>query len=545
MDRLSRFVWVLLFTHALVNLEGREINLLTYNDTLKGSNNEGRKWWDIDHYTLRISLDIKLRDIAGEVTIRYKNIGQGDWMMIDLQEPLLITGVFDGSGNVPFRKEADYWSVQKESGAIGTIDSVTIKYAGKPHIAKNPPWDGGIDWSEDELGRPFISTACQGIGSSIWWPCKDLQLDEPDAGADMYFTMDQSLVVASNGRLIGVKQNSDNQKTWHWRVVNPINIYNIALNAGHYVHLADTMMGEKGALTYEFYVLDYNREKGQTYMGEIKSMLECFESKLGPYPFYEDGYKMIETSHLGMEHQSGIAYGNKFMRGYLGDDRSDSGYGLHWDFILIHESGHEWFGNSITAVDINDNWIHEGFTTYTETIYTECLDGKEAAAQYVIGQRALIDNEKPLINDYHVHFRPPGDIYDKGANLVHLIRTIMDDDDKFYAMLREMNRKFYHSVVSSAEIEQFINEFSGYNFDKIFDQYLRSRDIPQLIYQYQNGKVSYHWENVVPGFKMPVRLQLESGETRLIEVKSKRKKIRLNSKPAGWDQNIYSTFKMN
>lgn len=519
-------------------------NLPMSQDSLAGSNHAGRNWWDLQHYSLAITPNIKEHTLTGTVTISYKVLSEGDKMMIDLQPPLKIYKVFSGNKRISYTNDGRFWWIAKDGkGKVGQLDEVTIFYEGTPRAAVKPPWDGGLDWNHDAQDRPWISTACQGIGASIWWPCKDIQSDEPDKGVDMFYTVPSELSAIANGKLISVTDSKNGGHTWHWQVTQPINNYNVSMNIGHYEKIQDTFHGKKGDLDVEFYVLDYNLDKGKKLFPEIFSMLSCFEEKVGPYPFYEDGYKMIETAHLGMEHQSGVAYGNNFQRGYKGSDRSETGIGLRWDFILVHESGHEWFGNSITTEDVNDAWIHEGFTTYMETIYTECLSGKEDAQKYVIGQRHIITNRKPIINQYGVNYDAPGDIYDKGASLIHTIRTIMDDDKKFYGILQGMARKYYHSIVTSSEIEDYWIKSSGLNLKPIFDQYLRTTMIPTLDYTINGDAMTLHWTNVVKGLKMPVILFLKDGSPVRINVSEDPVSIKLNSAFDHWDPNIYCVYK--
>ncbi|MCO6460943.1 MAG: M1 family metallopeptidase [Saprospiraceae bacterium] len=549
MKRKMKYGWmlVLLFISSdTVFGQGIKNKMLlpTSLDSLAGSNHAGRNWWDVQHYTLDIRVDIEHQQIEGRVQIRYKVIEAGTLMMVDLQQPLEITGIVSGKDPVAFEQKGRFCFVNKNGrGRVGKVDSINIFYKGKPKVAVKPPWDGGIDWNHDEKGRPWISTACQGIGASIWWPCKDIQSDEPDYGVDMYYTVPSDLSAVANGKLIEKVHLKDGKTTWHWRVTQPINNYNVSMNIAHYVKISEEYEGRKGGLDVSFYVLDYNLDKGKKLFPEIIEMLECFEQKAGPYPFYEDGYKMIETAHLGMEHQSGIAYGNRFMRGYRGDDRSDTGVGLGWDFILIHESGHEWFGNSITTADVNDGWIHEGFTTYMETIYTECAQGLDAAQRYVIGQRHIITNRVPLINKYGVNFDAPGDIYDKGASLIHTIRTILDDDHKFYAILQEMTKKYSHQTVTSAEIEEFWIRQSGLQLKPIFDQYLRTTQIPTLIYSINDQIMTLHWTNVIPGFEMPVLLLLKDGSRKWVKASEQPVSIKLEAEFDKWDPNIYCYYK--
>ena len=526
-----------------ISLQAQKPIKLTNVDSLAGSNHAGRNWWDLQHYTLDIIPDIESKSLSGKVSILYKITGKGEVMMIDLQEPLQITKVESNGKEIKFSHQGRFWWIDKsDGGKTGSADSILITYEGMPRKAVNAPWDGGLVWSKDEKGRPYVSTACQGIGASIWWPCKDTQEDEPDTGVDLYFTVDNDLTAASNGKLIS-SQNIGQKKKWHWKVTQPINNYDVTMNIAHYALIEDKYKGVKGELDVKFYVLDYNLEKGKKLFPEIITMLSCFENRVGPYPFYEDGYKMIETSFLGMEHQSGIAYGNKYLRGYLGADRSKSGFGLLWDFILVHESGHEWYGNSITARDVNDSWIHEGFTTYMETIYTECVSGKEAAEKYVIGQRKIITNREPMIGAYGVNNGAPGDIYDKGASLIHTIRTIMDDDVLFFEMIREMNKKYYHSQVSSAEIESFMIKKSGLDLSSVFDQYLRKSNIPVLEYTSENGVMTVRWTKVVDNFKMPVRAIMKDGSAKWIKVTEQPVSLRLKGEFDRWDENVYCEVK--
>lgn len=513
-------------------------------DSIAGSNHDGRNWWDLRHYKLQVNVDIDKKFLSGTVRITYKVLSEGSVMLIDLQSPMSIKKIISNGRDVKFKQDGRFWWVEKSGLNIaGSMDSIDIQFEGSPKSAKNAPWDGGVVWLKDEKGRPWIGTACQGIGASIWWPCKDIQSDEPDNGADMYFTVKDDLTVVSNGRLISSEVKKDNKKLWHWRVTQPINSYDITMNIGHYVKIEDQYKGINGILDQSFYVLDYNLENGKKLFPEIALMLACFENRVGAYPFYEDGYKMIETSFLGMEHQSGIAYGNKFKRGYLGSDRSGTGEGLKWDFILVHESGHEWFGNSVTSNDTNDGWIHEGFTTYLETIYTECLSGKEAAEKYVIGQRKQISNKTPMISKYGVRTSAPGDIYDKGANLIHTIRTIMDDDERFFKMMHSISRKYYHGFVSSKELESFMAKESRLNLEPVFDQYLRTTQIPTLQYTITNNMMTVAWTKVVDKFKMPVLLITKDGGRKWITATDKPVSFKLNSEFDHWDENIYCEYK--
>ena len=351
-----------------------------------------------------------------------------------------------------------------------------------------------------------MSVACQGLGASVWYPCKDHQSDEPDRGATISITVADTLVAVANGRLISTSS-KNGLSTYTWGVVNPINNYNIIPYIGKYVHWQEVFPGEKGNLNCDYWVLDYELDQAKLQFQQVSKMLKCFEHWFGPYPFYEDGYKLVQSPHLGMEHQSAVAYGNKFENGYLGKDLSQTGWGLKWDFIIVHESGHEWFGNNITTKDLADMWVHEGFTNYSETIFTTCEFGVEAGNDYVVGTRKRTRNDRPIIAAYGVNDEGSGDMYYKGGNLLHTVRQVINNDEKFRLMLREINSKFYHQTVTSQQIESFISSYSGIDFSKTFDQYLRDIKIPELEYKIEKNILSFRWTNCIPGFDLPLKIQ--------------------------------------
>jgi aminopeptidase N len=343
------------------------------------------------------------------------------------------------------------------------------------------------------------------------------------------------LVAVSNGRLEKVSDQEDS-KIYQWVVKNPINNYGVNMNIANYVDFADSILGENGNLDMHFYVLPEDLEKAKSQFVQAKDMLEAFEHWFGPYPFYEDGYKIVQVPYLGMEHQSSVTYGNKFANGYLGMDLSGTGWGKKWDYIIIHESGHEWFANNITYKDIADMWIHEGFTTYSESLFTEYFYGKEAGQEYVIGQRRNIANDAPIIGDYNVNSEGSGDMYYKGANLLNMIRQINGDDDKWRMMLREMNLRFYHATVSSYDIEEFMSEYLNLKLQPIFDQYLKTRFIPELEIKTEKGRHSFRWKNCNEQFEMPLDFEINGKKYRLdvstqwktLPGKYKKGKIKIN-----------------
>jgi aminopeptidase N len=492
---------------------------------LRGSNGAGRDWWDAMAYKIQVTPDYNNKSIIGSNEIIFKVTKQpkNGIMQIDLQQPLEIDNVsLDDKKISAIKREGNvYWinfdktkfSIAGHKG-MEQVYKLSINYHGNPVIAKRPPWDGGWIFTKDAQGRPWMSVACQGLGASVWYPCKDYQGDEPNMGAILTMNVADSLVAVANGRLKG-KRSNNGITAWTWIVENPINNYNIIPYIGKYVNWKETYEGEKGKLDCDYWVLDYNLEKAKEQFKQVPMMLKAFEYWFGPYPFYEDGYKLIEAPHLGMEHQSAVAYGNGFKNGYRGRDLSGSaaGWGLKWDFIIVHESGHEWFANNITTVDIADMWVHEGFTNYSETLFTEYYYGKEAGSDYVIGTRKLIQNDKPIIGPYGVNKEGSSDMYYKGGNMLQTIRHVINDDEKFRSILRGLNKDFYHQVVTSRQVEEYISKNSGKDLSKIFDQYLRTTKIPTLEYKIeeQEGEpgwyhIKYRWANCIEGFKMPVKV---------------------------------------
>ncbi len=524
----------------------------TRADTLRGTITSFRDWWDVLRYELAVTPDFATETIVGSTTIKFSVVGEtGDSMQIDLQQPLVVDNLKLGGAEVKFNRYDNVIMVSTRDMIFnkGTSYDVTINYHGKPRKAKRPPWDGGWIWAKDQKNRPWMSVACQGLGASVWYPCKDHQSDEPDKGASLSITVPDGMVGVGNGRLSS-QSSSNGLTTFRWDVLFPINTYNIVPYIGHYEHFGEKLSGAKGNLDCDYWVLDYNVGKAKNQFGQVKPMMQCFEYWFGPYPFYADSYKLVESPHLGMEHQSAVAYGNKFMNGYLGQDLSGSGWGSKWDFIIIHESGHEWFGNSITTKDIADMWVHEGFTNYSETLFTECQSGKSAGTDYITGIRKNIQNDRPIIGPYGVNEEGSSDMYYKGSNMIHTIRTMMNDDEKFREMLLAMNKQFFHQTVTSATIENFIKEQSGFG-DKLnvfFDQYLRSTTIPTLEWSMKNGAIKYSLTNAMKGLEMRVWIPdgKQSGSWQwLKEGKSYNQSTNLSANDVAqqWDINLYLNYK--
>ena len=492
---------------------GKNPQVFSHDDTLRGSITPERLWWDLKFYELRLRVSPDQKYIEGTNVITYKVLNAQNVLQIDLQPPLSIKSIFQDGQELFFKKDGSnaYMVQLQKTQIVGNTESIKIYYAGKPKVARRAPWDGGFSWGKDTDGNPFVATSCQGLGSSVWWPCKDHMYDEPDSML-IGITVPNSLMDVSNGRLRKVIENQDNTKTYEWFVSNPINNYGVNVNIGNYSHFSEEYEGEKGALSLNYYVLPEHLDLAKEQFKDVKRMLKAFEHWFGPYPFYEDGYKLVEVPYLGMEHQSSVTYGNKFKNGYLGSDLSGTGWGLKWDFIIIHESGHEWFANNITYKDIADMWIHESFTNYSENLFTEYYYGKEAGAEYVIGTRKKIQNYRPIIGVYNVKHEGSSDMYYKGGNMLHTIRQIINDDDKWRGILRGLNSTFYHQTVTSKQIEEYISQQAGIDFSKVFDQYLRNTAIPTLEYQQNCKKLSYKWTTCIDGFNMPVKVKIDGKE---------------------------------
>ncbi len=488
----------------------------TRADTLRGSVTPERAWWDVTYYDLHVRVDPAEQSIRGRNATTYRVVGPAREMQIDLQMPLEVDSMVQDGRAVRFRREGNvFFATLPSPQTMGQTKTITVHYHGKPIRARNAPWDGGFVWAQDSTGAPWVATAVQGLGASAWWPNKDIQVDEPDSQR-VAITVPDPMVNVSNGRLRGTTKNADGTTTYDWFVRSPINNYDVAVNAGNYAHFSDTYQGEKGTLTLDYWPLAYHVDAARRQFQQVKPMLACFERWFGPFPWYEDGFKLVETPHLGMEHQSAVAYGNHYQNGYRGRDLSGTGEGADWDFIIVHESGHEWFGNHITTRDIADMWVHEGFTNYSENLFVECLRGKEAGARYVIGTRKAVQNDRPIVARYGIQEEGSGDMYYKAGNMLHTIRQIVNDDEKWRGILRGLNSTFGRKTVTGEQVTRYVSQQAGIDLSRVFQQYLTTTRIPVLEHRTQNGRFQYRWANVVPGFDMPVRVSLQGGAMRTL-----------------------------
>ncbi len=509
--RVSTVFLLLSFIQITGTVMGQN-RAFTHQDTLRGTVTQERVWWDLKYYHLEVAVNPADSTLKGQNTIRYQVMEPGKRMQIDLQEPMQIITVLQQGKTLEVSRDGNAWFVTLAGKQKpGDVNEVVVKYEGRPRISRNPPWSGGLSWRKDKNGNPFIVTTCQGDGASIWWPCKDHQYDEPDSML-ISITVPENLTDVSNGRLRGIVQNADHTRTFNWFVSNPINNYVVNINVADYAHFSEKYQGEKGALDCEYYVLKDNLEKAKNYFQEVPRMLKALEYWFGPYPFYEDSYKLVEVPYPGMEHQSSVTYGNGYKFGYGGRDVSGSGWGMKFDFIIIHESAHEWFGNSITSKDIADMWVHEGFGAYSETLFVDYHFGKQAGNEYCIGTRKNIGNRTPIIGPYNVNQGGSGDMYSKGANMLHTIRQIVDNDEKFRGMVRELSARFYHQTVTTGQVEDYFSEATGRNLKLFFDQYLRNTKIPVFEYLVDGTVLKYRWKDCVTGFDMPMKVKINDAD---------------------------------
>ena len=516
--RSTRILSAVLLTAALAPAAlSAQAGRPTRADTIRGSITPERAWWDVVHYDLALRVNPADSTVVGANTIHYRVVGPPRDLQIDLMTPLQVDSVVQDGRRLELRRDGDAFFVRPPgTPASGSRQTLTVHYRGRPRVAVNPPWDGGLVWRRDEERKPWVGTADQGLGASVFWPNKDHQADEPDS-MRIRLTVPPSMVGVSNGRLRAQRTNPDGSTTTEWAVVSPINNYGMAIYAGNYVSFEERFQGESGTLDIQHWVLAPHLEQAKRQFTQVQPMLRCFESWFGPYPFYADGFKLVESPYLGMEHQSAIAYGNEFKNGYRGSDLSGTGLGLSWDYIIVHEAAHEWWGNSVTTRDIADMWVHEGFAMYAEALYLECMQGKDAGDRYLLGVRRQIQNDAPMIGTYGVNREGSGDMYFKGANVLQTIRQLVGDDAKWRATLRGIQETFRHQTVTTDQIEAYLARAAGRDLSRVFEQYLRRRTPPTLEYAVVDGKLRYRWRADVAGFDLPVRVAVARGRWEWIE----------------------------
>lgn len=506
---MRRILFVLALVACPIAGLTAQTGTFTHADTLRGSNTPGRAWWDAEFYDLHVRANPADSGIAGINVITYRVLKPATEMQIDLQPPLQIDSITQQSARLAFRRDGNAFFVTLAAAQpAGAHETLRVYYHGSYGAAgrAGPPRRGGgpFHWAADSAGAPWIATADEGPGASTWWPLKDLPADEPDSQR-IAITVPDPMIDVSNGRLRSTTHNADSTTTFEWFVSNPINSYDVAVNASPaYVPVRDEFKGAAGPLTIEFWALTPHKAAAEALIPQVKTMLACYEHWFGPYPWYADGYKLIEVPYLGMEHQSGIAYGNQYLAGYRGRDLSGTGEGLGWDYIVVHESAHEWWGNNISAKDHADMWIHESFGMYAEALYLECTKSREAGERYLVGVRRSIKNDTPIIGTYGVNDTPRSqDRYFKGANMLMTMRAVVNDDARWLKTLRGLNETFRHRTVTARQIRDYMSRTTGVDLS-IFVQYQETTMIPVLEYRYDGSKLSYRWSNVVSGFRMPV-----------------------------------------
>ena len=507
---MKKLLFVFLFILGFQSLSAQETT--TRKDTLQGGLRAERTCYDVLRYDLNIKINIEDKSIVGYNDISFKVVSNTKKIQVDLFDNMQVDSIVFNSKKLNYKREFNAVFIDFPTNLnSGNGEKIRFYYSGKPIVAKNAPWDGGFVFTKDKQGKPWVAVACQGTGASLWYPVKDSQSDEPDNGATIKVAVPNGLMDVSNGRLMGSEDLKNGYTRWDWEVKNPINTYAITINIADFAHLHDNL----DDLDLDYYVLKENEVKAKSHFEEAKLMLTCFQSKFGTYPFKEDGYKLVETPYLGMEHQSAVSYGNKYKNGYLGSDLSGTGIGLLFDYITIHESGHEWFGNSITSKDIADMWIHEGFTMYTEVVYLECQFGAEKAQKYMNGMKQNVSNDKPIIGPFGVNKEGSGDMYYKGALLLNTLRHVIKNEDLWWKLLLNYSNTFRHKIIDTGTVINFFNTESGMDLTPIFNQYLRYTTIPELLIRINKNKLEYRWTASEPNFNMPIDIKVNGKEIRI------------------------------
>jgi len=470
-------------------------------DVLRGEYGRYRANNDLLSYRLDIRVDPEKKFLSGKNTIRFRMLRDDTRIQLDLASNLNVDRILFGDVSLQYERELNAVFVNfPETLKAGRVVAIDFRYSGVPQETGR---FGGITFRKDPSGHHWINTACEGPGASVWWPNKDQWRDEVER-MEIRVAIPNDLVDVSNGRFIGKTDLGDGYTRWDWLVQYPINNYNVSLNIGNYTHFTDRL----GDMTLDFYALPENLEKARRQFVQAKSMLEAFQKFFGDYPFSKDGYKLIEVPYSGMEHQSAVTYGNRFANGYLERDWTGVGVSLKFDFIIIHESAHEWFGNSVTAADVSDMWIHEGWATYLECLYVEHAFGYDDALRYVNGYKSRVQNRTPIITPRGLHRSPPQDMYFKGALFLHTLRNVVNDDRRWWRLIRDFYERFAYRNIMTEDVVQFFNERTKMDLTPLFDQYLRHAELPALELKFDrtSSSLSYRWVAAAKGFAMPVRV---------------------------------------
>ena len=530
---------------SVVLPEAVSIESIPEEERLRGSITPEREWWNVLHYDLKVAVDLESKSIRGSNTVKLQALRPGKRLQIDLQEPMTLTRALHRGKEIEFEREGDvYWIQLGWTLSAGAKDEVELFFEGTPPVSERPPWSGGFTWETDSEGHPFIATTCQGAGASLWWPNKDHGYDEPDQGMRIQVSVPDSLVAVANGRLTNTQVDPTNRlKIYHWEVTQPINNYCVNVNIGNYVAIDGSYASESGHLDTQYWVLEHEEERARRHFAEVPRTLEAFEYWFGPYPFPEDSYKLVSVPYLGMEHQSSVTYGNGFENGYLGRDLSDTGVGLKFDYIIIHETAHEWFGNNISMKDTADMWIHESFATYAEGLFVEYHFGEDQASEYTVGTRKRIRNDKPIIGTYGANRAGSGDMYNKGANMLNTLRYALNDTERWRNILRGMNQEFRHRTISTINMERYLTEQTELPLGPFFDQYLRTTSIPKVRWEPTEKGVRLWFENVVADFRLPVTLHVD-GQPKHVDLSAQPREFSLPSplQDIQLDRNFYMEF---
>ena len=497
-------------------------------DTLRGTLSELRSCFDVNHYDLSVTIDLSSQSISGKNIITFKATEDFQLLQLDLFENMTVAQIQFENRPLAFTREFNAIFVQlPRLLKKGDKAQLVVYFNGKPRVAKNPPWDGGFIWTTSENKQPWIAVSCQGIGASLWWPCKDHLSDEPDS-MDIHCSVPSPLVCVSNGQDRGVTNDMVGYKTYNWHVSYPINNYNVSINVGDYVHLHDVYEDETGdTLSLDYYVIRGNENKAENHFKQVKPMLACYEKFLGKYPFPDDGYALVQTPYLGMEHQGAIAYGNKFRTGYLGSDRS--GQRLEFDYIIVHETGHEWWGNSVTAGDIADMWIHESFCTYSEAIYVECMHGYDTAMTYVNALKESVQNNASIMGIYGVNHEGHYDMYVKGMLFLNTLRHVVNNDALWWNTIKSMSDTvFKHSATDYNQVVNYFELKTNLQLRPLFEQYVQCSELPVLEFSAKRKNrqiiLRMRWNAQSKNFNMPIHIRAK-GERFRFELSKKWKKI--------------------